>query len=355
MSIDYSFIKKIFRTFFTNPHLTPKKFLNLVLAGFQYKFLRNPIVKTYPIRLIVDPANMCNLRCPLCPTGQLKPTRNKTVMDLTHYKHLVDEVSDYLFEIDLYNWGEPFLNPALFEMIEYAQKKNIRTTMSSNFNILNDTMARQLVKSGLEQLTLSIDGASPESYIQYRVRGNFERVIRNIKMLVKARKELHQKNPRITWQFLVMKHNEHEIEKARKMAQDLGVDEIFFRPIRPDMGAELHMSDEEKYENAKDWLPADEKYSRFDLKNKTKKKKYKLKSCLFLWTQASINSDGSVSPCCGVYDQKDDFGNAFLDGGFMKVWNNKTYQKARQIASRQVKPDNKLLCSKCVKNGFLEY
>jgi len=174
-------------------------------------------------------------------------------------------------------------------------------------------------------------------------------------MLVKARKELRQQNPRITWQFLVMKQNEHEIEKARKMADELGVDEIFFRPIRPDMGSELHMSDAQKYENAKPWLPKNEEYSRFNAKTHTKKKKYKLKSCLFLWTQASINSDGSVSPCCGVYDQKDDFGNAFLDGGFMKVWNNKTYQKARQIASRQIPVDGKLLCSKCVKNGFLEY
>ncbi len=326
-----------------------------MLAGFQYKFLRNPIVKTYPIRLIIDPANMCNLRCPLCPTGQLKPTRNKTLMDLTHYKHLVDEVADYLFEIDLYNWGEPFLNPALFEMIEYAQKKNIRTTLSSNFNILNETMAKKLVESGLEQLTLSLDGTSQESYEKYRRRGNFDRVIRNVRMLVQAKKELKSKHPKIHWQFLVMRHNEHEIEKAKKMAQELEINEIYFRPIYPDMGELLKMTDEQKFQNVENWLPKNEKYSRFDLKNKTKKKKYKLKSCLFLWTQASINSDGSVSPCCGVYDQKDDFGNAFLDGGFMKVWNNKTYQKARQIASRQMKPDSKLLCSKCVKNGFLEY
>jgi len=355
MAIDYSFIKKIFKTFFTNSHLTPKKFTNLMLAGFQYKFLQNPVVKTYPIRLIVDPANMCNLRCPLCPTGQLKPTRDKSVMDLTHYKHLVDEVGDYLFEIDLYNWGEPFLNPALFEMIKYAQDKNIRTTMSTNMNILNDAMAEGLVNAGLEQLTVSVDGASQKSYVKYRVRGKFDRVIRNIKMLVKAKRRLKSKHPKISWQFLVMKHNEHEIEKAKKMAKELEVDEIFFRPIRPDMGAELHMSDKEKFENAKPWLPKNEEYSRFSAKDKTKKKKYKLKSCLFLWTMASINSNGSVSPCCGVYDEKNDFGNTFKTGSFMKVWNNKTYQKARLIASRKVKPDQKLLCSKCVKNGFLEF
>ncbi|MDD5192067.1 MAG: radical SAM protein [Candidatus Nanoarchaeia archaeon] len=352
MSRYYSLIKRLLKTYVFNRHVTPKKFMNLVLIAFQHGFIKNSRVLGYPTRLVIEPINICNLKCPLCPTGQGNKAQPRGKIRLSDFKLIINELGDYLYEIDLFNWGEPFLNPEIYSMVSYARSKNIRVKISTNFNTLKPGEIKKIVKSGLSSIIISLDGASQESLDKYRTGSNFEKVILNIRALVLEKKKQNSRYPKIIWQFLIMKHNEHEIDKAKKIAEQLGI-EIEFRPVRTDLGKEIFENDKKKIEDYKEWLPSRDIYSRFDYKNK--KRKVRIKTCMFLWTQSAIGWDGEVFPCCAVYDYKYSFGNMFKEGRFKNVWNNYKYKEARKMVRTRKITDSSIVCGPCMVNGFIDF
>jgi MoaA/NifB/PqqE/SkfB family radical SAM enzyme len=72
-------------------------------------------------------------------------------------------------------------------------------------------------------MSCSIDGASNETYQLYRVKGNFDTVIENVRKINRFKQQQHSDYPQLTWQFVVFGHNEHEIPVARRLASDLGM------------------------------------------------------------------------------------------------------------------------------------
>jgi len=344
--------RKIFRTFFLSEYLTPKKFINVIKGFYYYHYSGNPVIGSRPLRLVIDTGNICTLKCPLCPTGLGRPEREKQFLKFEDFTKIIDQSKNYLYEVDLYNWGEPFLNKDIFRMIQYAKESRVKVNVSSNLNLLNQEQIDQIVSSGIDDLTVSLDGVDSETYLKYRIGGNFNDVVSTLKKIVHLKQKKKLKKPNIIWQFLVMKHNQEDISKAKEMAREIGVNKITFRPIRCDMGLEIFLSDKKKIESAKEWLPTKEKYSRYRYKKQTRK--YRPTKCLFLETTMVINANGDASPCCGVYDPKWDFGNV-LKEGVLGVWNNKKYQQARRAVKNRDSSDKSLICSYCVKDGFLEY
>lgn len=307
---------------------TNRKRINyfLILLARKFKLTR---VFAYPIKLTVCSGNVCNLKCALCPVGQNDKGRNKGLMEFCTFKKIIDECGPYLYKLDLFNWGEPFLNKDIFKMVRYAKKFKIKVIISSNLKHFNEKVCSELIKSGVDDLIVSLDGTSQESVNKYQVGNDFNEVISNIKKLVKEKKALNSIKPIIQWRFLVNRYNENEIEEAKDLAKEIGVDKLEITIFRCDMGNELLFTSKEQFENVQEWLPGNETLSMYDYPNKMKKKT-KVKECSWLWTQATINWNGSVSPCCAVWHEKFDFGN-INSVSFRKIWNNKKYQEARRI------------------------
>ena len=230
--------------------------------------------------------------------------------------HVFNKLGPYLKKVMLCNWGEPFLNKDLIKEISIIKKKyDFNLMVSSNLNTkLSHEQATNLINSGLNALICSIDGATQEVYEQYRKKGNLNIVIENLKLLTKIKKEKNSLEPMIIWRYLVFKHNEHELDKAKKLAKEIGVDEIkFTKPWCPE-----------------DWISSLPQYSNYKINDKNKKEYKQLsKQCYCLWTTIVVNANGSVSPCCSVENEKDDFGN-FFEQSLFKLWNNKNYQTARK-------------------------
>jgi hypothetical protein len=160
--------------------------------------LRRIEVRGRPYILFLDPCNVCNLRCPLCPTGMKKLGRSQGMMSLDCFKRYLDPHVPYLFEVNCHNWGESLINEDIFDMIAHAQSRNVGTNMSSNLAIAQDHHLDGLIESGLEHLTVSVDGADQASYAQYRVRGHFDRVVENMARLVEKRGR-KGRGPYIEW------------------------------------------------------------------------------------------------------------------------------------------------------------
>lgn len=337
----------------TSKKITLRRVANLLIVYSQWKFFRTRKSYGYPFKLIIDPTSICQLQCPLCPTGQGDLSRGKGLMSMEDYKRIVDEVAPYTICLDLFNWGEPLLHNHLPEMIEYANKKGLVTRVSVNLNHFSKEMAKSIVESQLDVMVLSIDGASPETYVQYRRGGDFNKVIEHVKWIVEEKRKQKSQKPLMEWQFLIMKHNEHEILLAKKMAAEIGVDKVAFRPVRCDMGKEVFMTDEMKLKKTRSWLPSTDKLSRYDYEKKERKIQYKY--CPHLWTKSIVNWDGSVSPCCGIYNRAYDFGNAFQEKSLKAVWNNPTYQRAREmVANLDKDAKDNIVCKNCLITGYID-
>ncbi|MCB4791217.1 MAG: radical SAM protein [Elusimicrobia bacterium] len=296
------------------------------------KRLRTQIVIGYPYWLTIDPSNICNLKCVFCPTGQRRGTRVQATLSFNDYKKIIDKLGPYLFHIDFCNWGEPLLNKDISRMITYTKERfSPEIKLDTNLNVeLSKDDAVALIKSGVDWISASIDGASQEVYEIYRRDGNFEKALSNLKLLVKVKKDLNKEIPHIHWQFLVFKHNEHEIDKAKAMAKEIGVDSIGF--TAPFCSPE--------------WVSNKDEFNRYKVVEDKIEFKPVEQICGWLWDGITINADGSVSPCCSVEDQKDDF-YEFFKKPFWMIWNGKKYRVARKFVKDRTKPKENNVCTNC--------
>lgn len=326
-------------------HNSIKKLRNFMLANLEFR-RREVALKSLPVTLFVEPTNLCNLRCPLCPTGAGEYGRPRTnKMSVRDFERIIDEIGDYLYWVNLFNFGEPLLNKDVPLMIGYAHEKGVSTCISTNGMLVDDQMAEALVRSKLDCLTFSIDGLTPETYSKYRVGGNFDKVIENLKRVVEWKRKLDSSLPFIEWQFLVFKHNQHEVGKVERFARALGANGTYIR------NASTSTDTENRDEALKLTLSGEER------------KKYPEaaigwgKVCDFLWFTITVNNDGGVSPCCLAYNKDDDFGNFFnQDSSLREIWNNDDYIVARRIFRDGRLPLEKdIICNTCsIANGFLQ-
>ncbi len=332
--------KEIFFHLLRNNELTIKRIANASKCFLSY-LLKKPKVAGYPPILMIEPTNYCNLQCPLCPTGNGSLKAPRGFMKFEDYKKVIDECGDYLLNLTLWNFGESFLNKEVYNMLDYAKKKNIFIRISTNGHLFNNKEhIKRLVKSRIDNLIISLDGASQETFSKYRKNGNFSQVINNVKEIIKEKNIQKSRYPLIEIQFIIMKHNEHEIPKMKELAKEIGADKLTFKTLS--FGIDQALNDRK----IEEFMPKDEKYSRYNKKDGKIEQKAEIKNkCQWLWIASVINWDGSMSPCCYDPNRKISLGNVFKKESFMKIWNNEEYQKLRQKVLENKKSID--ICEKC--------
>ncbi|MFQ5964264.1 MAG: radical SAM/SPASM domain-containing protein [Candidatus Scalinduaceae bacterium] len=302
----------------------------------------------YPAKITIDSGNICNLRCPLCPTGQRDDSARKGFLSFSDFKQFIDEIGKNLILVRLYNWGEPLINKEIIKMVEYANEKKIAVKISTNLSLpIEDSLAEALIIANLQKIYISCDGASNSTYSTYHIDGDFNRVISNMKLLIEKKKKLKNRYTEIIWLFHVFRHNEHEIEKARALAKEIGI-KLVINKMRTDMGKEIFETAEKSIERDYKWLPLIPEYNIFNMTEKKPKNKF---NCNQLWTETVINWDGSILPCCSVYSEAHSFGN-IKENSFKEIWNNEKYISARkEVLGRKNKTET--ICHTCKVNDYL--
>jgi MoaA/NifB/PqqE/SkfB family radical SAM enzyme len=167
--------------------LPPRKIYHLACKEIQ-SALGHSRLFYFPNKLTIDIGNVCNLKCPLCPTGRGDSSASRGLMKFETFKRVIDELGRYLTKLELHNWGEPLLNKDLSKMIQYAKDRNIAVFFSTNLTLLNKSMAEAIISTYIDKIFISCDAASPETYNQYRIGGDFHKVISNIYLLLEAKK-----------------------------------------------------------------------------------------------------------------------------------------------------------------------
>ncbi len=291
-----------------------------IYQSYHYaKIIGSPEITGLPISLAIEPTTSCNLRCPECPSGLRSFTRATGMLSPDLFKKVIDELSDTLIWLTFYFQGEPFLHSRFLEMVNTASQKRIYTSTSTNGHYLNDENARRTVESGLDRLIISIDGVTQESYESYRIGGNLSKVIEGTKNVLQWKKKLKSRTPHVVFQFLVVRPNEHQIPQVRKLAHQLGVDEVVFK------SAQVY-----DYKNGSDLIPENSKYARY---RKNSDGTYRIKNkllnhCWKMWHSCVITWDGKVVPCCFDKDASHVLGDVSKDS-FESIWMGEKYKSFR--------------------------
>jgi len=302
--------------------LTPRRVWNAakVLSSYYLaKWGKQPIQWGLPITISVEPTTACNLRCPECPSGLRAFTRPTGNLKEDFFRKTIDSLAPDLLYLIFYFQGEPYINPKFLDMVEYAHRKRIYTTTSTNGHFLNEANARKTVESGLDRLIISVDGTTQDTYESYRKEGNLEAVLQGARNVVKWKKQLKSTTPHLIFQFLVVQPNEHQIPEIYKLAREIGVDEV-----------KLKTAQVYDYENGNDLIPTIERYARYQMQaDGTYRIKNKLLNhCWKLWHSCVITWDGVVVPCCFDKDALHKLGD-LKKNTFREIWQDKSYQQFR--------------------------
>lgn len=318
--------------------LTVRKVVNglKVLASYYYSnYSRKAVQWGFPISIAIEPTTACNLGCPECPSGLKQFSRPTGNLKSSFFTSCIDQMHRYTSYLTFYFQGEPYINPNFLDMVNYAVKKGMYTSTSTNAHFLTPEIAAKTVLSGLQRIIISIDGTSQEVYEQYRVNGSLEKVIQGTRNLIAAKQEHDSSTPHVIFQFLVVKPNEHQLDEVKLLAKQLGVDEVRFKT------AQVY-----DYKQGNPLIPENKKYSRYQLlKDGTYSLKNKMVNhCWRLWHSCVITWDGRVVPCCFDKDASHQLGN-LAQSDFRTIWQNEPYQQFRNSLLGSRKDID--ICSNC--------
>jgi radical SAM protein with 4Fe4S-binding SPASM domain len=265
----------------------------LMKAYYSYKTKKSTL-SYLPIRLWIEPTNICNLKCVMCLNKSLK---NRGYMDFEVYKKIVDEAKDFVFDVNLFHRGESMLHPRIYDMIKYANKNGIYTRLFTNATRLDGKNAKNILDSGLDFISFSFDGYTKEEYEKIRVGSDFDKTIANITNFLKL-KETKRNKPYVMFESIEFSNEDNDLKKKRvgfkNRLKTLPLNKFAVRSPH-NWGGDYTIPIDK---NPKTFLP-----------------------CTFLWYALTILYDGSVLPC-----PQDFFGELKLgninDESIKRIWNN---------------------------------
>jgi hypothetical protein len=190
-------------------------------------------VGVLPRRLYIESTAACNISCfqACCaPETGITRTRQAGMLDFALFQRVIDEAGPALGRVDFFNYWEAFLHKRALEMCEYikARYPHIYLYTSTNGLAFTEGAVERLVRSGIDEVTFSIDGATPESYVRYRQRGDFAKALRNLRLAVEEKQRGGLDLPVLNWRYILFRWNdsEAEMQRARRLAGELGVDRL---------------------------------------------------------------------------------------------------------------------------------
>ena len=277
--------------------LTRSRVSNALKCYWNYALSRFGLVRIShaPTFVSVEPASICQLRCPECPVGQrdagIPGYRDSArFMSREVWERVLAEAKDYAHTIQFYFQGEPILNKDLPQMIREAHEAGLYTIVSTNAQALTSEIAQALVEAGLSRIIVSMDGLTETSYNAYRVGGSLEKTKAALSYLHEAKEHLHGRTI-IELQVLRLRTNEHEWSEFKKLYKSLGADRLVFKT------AQLY-----DYQSGHPLMPSDPRYSRYVQGTDGLYHRRRLhKTCLRVWSGVVITTTGEVLPCC--YDK----------------------------------------------------
>ncbi|KPK42815.1 MAG: hypothetical protein AMJ78_01060 [Omnitrophica WOR_2 bacterium SM23_29] len=290
-------------------------------ASERWEEAKSLVVPPTPLHVDIELTNICDLNCIMCERKFMR--RKKGKMSLKMFQHIIQECNKAGVDSAKLNlWGESTLHKQLIDMVQYAKENSpLILQFNTNANQLTHSISEGLISSGLDKLTISLDGVTKKTYEKIRCGGNFDLVMSNIEALLYLKKKMNSIFPQVTLQIIQMKNNEDEILGFVDYWKDK-VDRISVTRI----GATIDYDEIMKLSIEK---------------SKSKRRV----PCLQLWRRLSVFWDGAVTVCCCDYDGFLTIGD-IKRNNLVELWRSK---KLNALRERHKKLDFRgLVCERCV-------
>jgi sulfatase maturation enzyme AslB (radical SAM superfamily) len=258
----------------------------------------------------IESTNLCNAKCVFCPRDEMD--RRQGVMTMELFKKVADECAALgITHVRMHNYGEPFLDKKLVEKVRYAKEKGIAEVgMISNGSLITEPIARGMIEAGLDAINISVDAGGKETFERTRVHLKYDTVIDNIRTLVRLRKEMGRKRPKLILSFV---------------RQDNSADEDAFIREWGQIADKIHVTE------LHNWAGTLNKESDVNY------------PCYRLWLTFTVLWDGRVSLCCADFDGHHILGDLKTQT-IADVWNSPAYRAARREHLESGGPD---ICRSC--------
>lgn len=176
---------------------------------YRQAWLENPskfFLAGFPLHLDVEASSRCNLRCVFCDRRPALEGQPQGDMDFTLWRTIIEEASrNGLYALKFSYRGEPLLNPKLPDMVAMAKQLGILDVyFNTNGMLLNQEVSRALIDSGLDRISISVEGTDPVMYEQGRLGASFTRVANNISGLIALRERMGASNPKVRVQTVCL-------------------------------------------------------------------------------------------------------------------------------------------------------
>ncbi|MBM2834300.1 MAG: hypothetical protein HW406_1461 [Candidatus Brocadiaceae bacterium] len=296
---------------------------------------KNAKIDYMPIKLDIENVSRCNLKCEMCQVSSWESFKRGADMTLEDFKSIIDEQYG-VYELKIQGMGEPFLGQDFIKMVAYASSKDIWVRTSTNATILDKKENyKRIIDAGIDEVQISVDGTTKDTYEKIRINASFERLVKNCKLINSYCDSLGIDKTRM-W-VLLQKDNVKELHRFPAFAKELGFkrvaiildvhgwgnDRLTDKNNQKKITNVIREEDVEKLlENARNlgvnlsfWNISD-KYSQTN-------------PCPWPFERAYISSDKKVVPCCMIANP-DTFNLGTLNIDFNDIWNSPQYAKFRE-------------------------
>lgn len=272
---------------------------------------------TKPIMIEIDTTNKCNHNCPFCAGNR---RINQAELKIDFLKKIINQISPFCKGLVFTGGGEPLLNKDTINAIEYAKSKKIDVALITNGTLMTENIAKKIIKN-CTWVRVSVDAISSLEYSKNRgiSKDQFNLLLKNIKLLVKYKKQLKSKCT-IGVGYLVNKKNKKNILKFTEIFKTIKVDYVQFRPYHyQDVNADKEIKNVKKLETRN--------FKIMITNHRFKKIEGDFKRCFRDEFTTVIAADGKVYPCCFTRGIKEFEIGDLKKNSFEKIWNSKKRQK----------------------------
>ena len=274
--------------------------LNLPIVSQVYKSIYLPQIyrksKKKPNTIVIEPYNVCNLACTMCPYPDL--TRPTEQMSMQLFEKVIDDAVNNNFKrlsLSLYN--EPYMDSLVFDRIKLAKKKGLETEITTNATLLTEELIQKTMSSGVDCVTFSIDSLDEKKYESIRVNASFKKTISNVKKMIAYRMQLNQKKPMLTM-AAVLHGNDNSLNDMEDRLKGLDIYAVSMR------------------DNRKDGQPTPGHLKAYP--------------CFWPWNQLVVYSSGEIALCCVDSDNAHDLGDLKTQT-INEVWESKVFKNLRKL------------------------
>jgi radical SAM protein with 4Fe4S-binding SPASM domain len=346
----------------------------------------------WPQYLLLELTTKCNLRCIMCAINQ-DPRIQKGGewygdLDTNAFKN-IEPYLPKIERVDLNGHGESLMYSNFLPILEKVKQGGSYVGLTSNALLINDHLARMMVKTKLDEIIISLHAAESDLYEQISRRGKLNKVLSNIRAINKYKNYYQTGLPILKFQFVAMKRNISQLEKVINLARDMGVVEVavlvlveydlvqgeslanypelikeYFPPAiecAKNLGVQLTipplylgmLPKNNKLINKEHGIK-DSKISlwkflrnratslhKFFLQDSSGGNEVKARYCFDPWNFCWVMQSGRVRPCCFM---EEDMGS-LVDQSFEEIWFGEKYELFRRQILENKPPEK---CKECI-------